>query len=59
MIIKASTSKLEDRENGICMSEVENVQKEQKFWLESGSIKDMLKNVCDFHNKKKANKWRF
>lgn len=41
------------------MTEVESVQKEQKFWSESGSIQDMWKNVCDFHNKKKANKWRF
>lgn len=40
------------------MTEVENVQKEQKFSLESSSIKDTLKNVCDFH-KKKANKCRF
>lgn len=34
------------------MMEVESVQKEQKFWSESGSIKDMLKNVCDFHKEK-------
>lgn len=31
LIIEASTSKPEDRENGICMTEVENIQKEQKF----------------------------